>query len=65
MKTLVLIGLVALTVVGCRAVSNTQEVNLTAGNDIHYHSETAQDGTQAADKEVGDISPNTSISPAP
>ena len=64
MKTAAILAGIALALTtGCRAVSNKSAVTLTAGNDIHYHSEAIQEGTQAADKEVGDISPNTTVKP--
>ena len=62
----IFIALVALT--GCRAVTSKSSVSntFTAGNNIvmtDSGTEGLQEGTQAADKEIGDISPNTSVTP--
>lgn len=67
MKYLTIIAILV-TMTGCRAVTSKSAVTNTfnAGNDIiltESGTEGLQEGTQAADKEVGDISPNTSVSP--
>lgn len=63
-KLLTLAALVALSF-GCRSVSNktAQTFNFNAKGDIVYDSRATQDATQAADKEVGDIAPETSVTP--
>ncbi len=40
---------------GCRIVANTNEYH--AGTSIEFKGTNAQEGTQAADKKVGDITP--------
>jgi hypothetical protein len=67
MKYLAL-ALIGLSMVGCRAVTSKSSVSntFTAGRDViltKSGTEGLQEGTQAADKEVGDISPNTSVAP--
>ena len=67
MKYVAIFAIVA-CLFGCRAVTSKSSVSntFTAGkNIILKQSGTAglQEGTQAADKEVGDISPNTSVTP--
>ena len=67
MKYIAIIAIVA-SLTGCRAVTSKSSVsnNFTAGNNIilkQSGTEGLQEGTQAADKEVGDISPNTSVTP--
>jgi uncharacterized protein YcfL len=64
-KQLITIALVALFAVGCRSVENNNKITLTAGKNINYTGESLQEGTQAADKEVGDISPSTSATVTP
>jgi hypothetical protein len=69
MKYLVLFAIVA-SLTGCRAVTSKSSVanTFTAGNDIilkQSGTEGLQEGTQAADKEVGDISPSTSATVTP
>lgn len=66
MKSAAILAIIAIALTtGCRAVSNKSTVNLTAGKDIHYHSEAIQEGTQAADKEVGDIAPEVTTDVKP
>jgi uncharacterized protein YcfL len=65
MSKLFNIAIVALFAVGCRSVSNNNKITLTAGKNINYTGESLQEGTQAADKEVGDISPSTSATVTP
>lgn len=62
---IIIAGILLALTTGCRIVENTQRVSLTAGNDIIYKSEAVQEGTQAADKEVGDISPSTTATVKP
>ena len=67
MKYLAIFALLA-SLVGCRAVTSKSSVSntFTAGKNIilkQSGTEGLQEGTQAADKEVGDISPNTSVTP--
>ena len=55
---------------GCRAVTSKSSVSntFTAGNDIIMTdpgTEGLQEGTQAADKEIGDISPNVETAVTP
>ena len=67
MKYLTL-ALIALSLVGCRAVTSNSAVTntFTAGNDIVLKdsgTEGLQETIQAADKKIGDISPNTTVKP--
>ena len=64
-KQLFTLALVAFFAVGCRSVENNNKITLTAGKNINYTGESLQEGTQAADKEVGDISPSTSATVTP
>ena len=62
--------LVAVALCGCRSVYSGSKVvnNFTAGNDIvmdRSGSEVLQEGTQAADKKVGDIAPKANVAAGP
>lgn len=59
------IAAIALAAASCRVVENTNRYSFTAGNDVNFQGDNVQEGTQAADKEVGDISPNTSATVTP
>ena len=50
---------------GCRIVENTNRYSFKAGNDVNFAGDNVQEGTQAADKEVGDISPNVETAVKP
>lgn len=59
------LALIALLTSGCRVVENTNRYSFTAGKDVNFNGDNVQEGTQAADKEVGDISPSTSATVTP
>ena len=69
MKHLAIFAVLAL-LVGCRSVKTSNAVtnNFTAGKNIvltESGTDSVLEGTQAADKEVGDISPSTSATVTP
>ena len=69
-KLLLALALVALLGTGCRAVKSASTVtnSFTAGRDVVLKGSGTnghQEGTQAADKEIGDISPSTNATVTP
>ena len=65
MKTIAIIILAVALGTGCRVVENTNRYSFKAGNDVNFTGDNVQEGTQAADKEVGDISPNVDTTVKP
>ena len=70
MKLLLFLLVVWACGTGCRVVESSNKVtnNFTAGRDVLVKDsgqDTVQEGTQAADKEVGDISPSTNATVTP
>ena len=69
-KLFSIVAIVALCATGCRAVKSSSAVtnSFTAGRDVVLKGSGTnghQEGTQAADKEIGDISPSTSATVTP
>ena len=65
MTKLISILVVLVFTSGCRIVENTNRYSFKAGNDVNFAGDNVQEGTQAADKEVGDISPNVETAVKP
>ena len=65
MKVLAIIALALALGAGCRVVENTNRYSFKAGNDVNFTGDNVQEGTQAADKEVGDIAPEVSTDVKP
>jgi len=67
MKALAIIAALSFVAIstGCRVVENTNRYSFKAGNDVNFAGDNVQEGTQAADKEVGDISPSTNATVKP
>lgn len=65
MKVLAVIALAVALGTGCRVVENTNRYSFKAGNDVNFTGDNVQEGTQAADKELGDIAPkvDTTVKP--